>query len=480
MSRGRSWFAVGKDRIVRHAGPQPSADSARKRLAASLRCLAVMVICTGPAAVAGSPSLAYSATLSAPSTLAPPCRPDELGSSIWWQGSRGWLAGGIYLTNRSAAVCSLSGQPAVHLTAANQTLSVAQSWSTQPPIDDGAPVGTVEIGPGARALLLLWWQNWCGGAIAQPLDVSVALDGTVNGQTLTVPAAIPPNFAGGAPFCQSADHPSVLLVGSFEPNPGGRAQSIRFYYEGVNQRQYPFAYVYLAPLGRPAYSSLAASYRHIGRVTVDVAAIPGYRLERHGATFACIGIELTAERIDGAHQQLGGWYLVTSQQGTDFMVLRGSRLAPGAGPRLLSKRGCAARIPKAVFVSTLTPGGELTLVAPRSNYSRNARVRLTAGLWDAGPNIVSLVGSACPYGNPTVLVENRKGKLLDRGRVLGHCPPPVGARTVLPYHGRTWRLSSILRGGFVQVSASLQTRQRSMRVRSRRLHLSLYLGNAAQ
>jgi hypothetical protein len=89
-----------------------------------------------------------------------------------------------------------------------------------------------------------------------------------------------------------------------------------------------------------------AGYAQTRSLAIDLLAVPPYRVEVAGATFACVGLRLTAQDRRGATQVYGGW-MMTEVRGdkVGWVVPDGSRLRRG-GTAVIPTRGtCAAAIP---------------------------------------------------------------------------------------------------------------------------------------
>jgi hypothetical protein len=141
-----------------------------------------------------------------PGAAGPPaCLASGLGARGVFQGATGATEGGVYVRNRSAHLCILSGRPLVDLLAGRERLDVRTVAGTT---TIGRRVARmITLAPGRRAFVRLRWTNWCG---ARYRTVGLRL------WIQTVQPRLPVHGAVVPPRCDAPAAPSTLAVGPFE------------------------------------------------------------------------------------------------------------------------------------------------------------------------------------------------------------------------------------------------------------------------
>jgi hypothetical protein len=104
----------------------------------------------------------------------PVCTAPSVRASLFLQGATGSLVGSIIFTNRAGFACSLSGRAKIRMTDVHGRALPMRYVAAKGDMQ-GAPVGTIELIPGAQAAVLVQWQNWCHGGIAAPVAFVVTL-----------------------------------------------------------------------------------------------------------------------------------------------------------------------------------------------------------------------------------------------------------------------------------------------------------------
>lgn len=93
---------------------------------------------------------------------APTCRSSRLKTQLFFFEGVPGAVGGVRITNKSSAACSLpTGAPSVSLAVRGQTLAVRQIHVAHPFRAGGEPVVHL-LKPGTSAQIDFRWVNWCG------------------------------------------------------------------------------------------------------------------------------------------------------------------------------------------------------------------------------------------------------------------------------------------------------------------------------
>lgn len=373
------------------------------------------------------------------------CRASQLAARGGFQGATGSLAGGVVLTNRGKRPCVLSGTPGVQLESRGRPLPVTALRLTHAFSSNGAPVGRVEVLPGGKAFVQLWWSNWCGRAIAAPFRIAINWPGGGRLSIAPLPLAGPGRVPG--PRCDSPGSRSTLMIGSFQPPANSPGAEIQAYYQDINAHLYSYAYLDVAPPGRPLYRAFAAGYAGTRHVALDEVVLPSYRVRQAGTTYACVGVRLSARQSNGAVLHFGGWYMAVTANDWRSLLLPGSMIRLGAPALAPSRTVCARHITAGAFVSDMGPAGQLSLIVPHTS-ARDATMAATISLWNAGRSVIR-VATGCPHGNPFILVDSAAGPASTRS--APHCR---GRAIALPPNGNlTRRLAMHVRGPVLRAAA---------------------------
>jgi hypothetical protein len=274
----------------------------------------------------------------------PVCAAPNLRASLFLQGATGSLVGSIIFTNRGGFACELSGRPSIRLRD-GRGRALAVSYVRAKDDMQGASVGATELVPGTQADVFVEWVNWCHGGIIGPVIFVVALPYGGGVVTVTPGPGGQGRFAG--PRCDVPGRRSILSVAPLEPGFSVPAQTIRDYYQAINDHQYHAAYRYVASVGRAAFPAFARGYGDTSRVILDRLALPRYTIGGSSVSYSCVGLDMHVVRTDGGRIELGGWYMVQVQlQGTGYLVLPGSFIAPSRKLTVPSRWECARNIPR--------------------------------------------------------------------------------------------------------------------------------------
>jgi hypothetical protein len=148
--------------------------------------------------------------------VAPACMAASLQPDFFVQGATGSLAGGVALTNRGAAPCSLLGHVSVRFLDGSDPAGLTQYALKPIPADPGVPLPSLRaLQPRQAAFVGIWWSNWCGDAA--PTRIGFTLP---TGEELVFPL-------GASARCDAPSAPSTLGVRPTEPRapqkpPGSR------------------------------------------------------------------------------------------------------------------------------------------------------------------------------------------------------------------------------------------------------------------
>ena len=133
------------------------------------------------------------------------CRRSQLAATVGWQGATQSMLGGAFITNSSAAACSLpAGRPTVQIFWQGRVLSIQQR---KPPTPFGSGRSLRVLEPGARATVELQWWNYCGARVDLKIPPTVYLR---FGSGLAVAATASRQW--GVPYCNAPSGPSTLFV----------------------------------------------------------------------------------------------------------------------------------------------------------------------------------------------------------------------------------------------------------------------------
>jgi len=159
----------------------------------------------------------HSATSNSPGAAIPACRSSQLSASTGLGGAAGSLIGPVLIVNRSSAECALpQGRPAVRVTFHGKLApTVEKMW----PRGSLGPVRAAHVlGPGAKAMVMLWWTNWCARA-GQPRPRRGPVTMILRFGSLLELAAPEntPERSPEVPPCSDLGHPSLSRLAVSRP-----------------------------------------------------------------------------------------------------------------------------------------------------------------------------------------------------------------------------------------------------------------------
>jgi hypothetical protein len=204
-----------------HDEPEALIREARERQLRR-RLLGAAGIAVAAAIALGAYALTYgaterSATSNARGTPVPACRSSQLSASTGLGGAAGSLIGPVLIVNRSSAACALpQGRPAVRVTFHGKpTPTVERAW---PRGSLGPTRAAQAVAPGAKAMVMLWWSNWCARA-GQPRPsrgpVTMILR-FAGGLELAAPESTP-HRSPQVPWCSDLGHRSISRLAVSRP-----------------------------------------------------------------------------------------------------------------------------------------------------------------------------------------------------------------------------------------------------------------------
>jgi hypothetical protein len=145
--------------------------------------------------------------------------------------------------------------------------------------------------------------------------------------------------------CTAPAARAQLLVSPFRPGYDPGIIDLLAFYRLINTHQLLAAYRETADQQMPP-DRFVASYAQTRHLTIDLLAVPTYRVEAAGGTYACVGIRLTAYQRTGAHRVYGGWMMTEVRGGkVGWVVPDGGRLRLDGTAVIPPRAVCAAAIP---------------------------------------------------------------------------------------------------------------------------------------
>jgi hypothetical protein len=206
--------------------PRSLAGRARRRIAANVLGVGLLVAVVGTGAFAGVRTLHSAPGTKTPadgSSAAVPaaCTSARLRAVGTFEGAAGSREGGVTLTNFSDVTCTVQGTPTITLLTQDlKPITSGVTFISSPPgwkVDrTGKPAGwpVVTLRPGASALVRIRWSNWCPDGRSAPLwRVGIPGGGSVD---------VTNGFDElGPPPCNGRGMPSTVEVGPFEPSAAG-------------------------------------------------------------------------------------------------------------------------------------------------------------------------------------------------------------------------------------------------------------------
>jgi hypothetical protein len=134
-------------------------------------------------------------------------------------------------------------------------------------------------------------------------------------------------------------------VSPFQPAYDPGIVDLLAFYHLINAHQFLAAYRETADHDTSP-ARFVAGYAQTRSLTIDLLAMPPYRVAEVGARFACVGIRLTAYARTGVPQVFGGWMMTEVRGDTvGWAVLEGSRLRSGGRAVIPTRATCTAAIP---------------------------------------------------------------------------------------------------------------------------------------
>lgn len=296
-------------------------------------------LCAGTQGALVAPTLAARGAASGRSTVSP-CQAARLQMHPHWIAGADSIDGQITVINRSSAPCVVTAYPQISIAAGGKRLAVTKILAPFGP--SGPPVRALELAPGQKASLAVHWDTGCADR-SIPRSLIIAL--TQGGQVM-IPIRLVAHGARPAPsLCSKPAAPSRLLVSPVQPVYDPGIVDLLTFYRLINAHQFLAAYretadQYTSP------SHFVAGYAQTRSLAIDLLAVPLYRVEDAGASFACVGIRLTAYERTGAAQVFGGW-MMTEVRGdkVGWVVPEGSHLRPRGTAVIPTRATCAAAIP---------------------------------------------------------------------------------------------------------------------------------------
>ena len=119
----------------------------------------------------------------------------------------------------------------------------------------------------------------------------------------------------------------------------------RTYYRFVDEHRWSAAYD-IAVDQRASFARFVAGCRDTVHVTIDLLAVPTYRVPYGGAVYTCVGIHLTAQQRGGAVRPYRGWIMAKARNASQaYVVIGGSAIGLGGKPVIPTRTTCSAHVP---------------------------------------------------------------------------------------------------------------------------------------
>ncbi len=157
------------------------------------------------------------------------CHASILSATVSWQEVAQVDIGRLIVRNMSMHACLLKGQPTIRvISPSGHPLAVVETagLGVNPNVGQGLSVQIRRIGmllPGRTAYAELRWGNWCGGPVAAPVGLVVALPGANQADQIVIPVGGFAHASDGSyhyevelPGCLTPASPSRLAVGAFQ------------------------------------------------------------------------------------------------------------------------------------------------------------------------------------------------------------------------------------------------------------------------
>ena len=139
--------------------------------------------------------------------IAPPCRSVALTARLELQGAGGSLVGGVLLTNRGSAPCSLRGRVAGRFIGGSDPAGVKLIAVAPQQPEPRVPVPSLNaLRPGESAFVGVRWTNWCGATAPTALKLRLP-----SGEGIHL------RLGQGAARCDAPSSPSSLALSPPEP-----------------------------------------------------------------------------------------------------------------------------------------------------------------------------------------------------------------------------------------------------------------------